>query len=175
MTGYMLLFQKDETLLEAEEFAELPEFMLLLPVSARLKDVSELNTLELMRLMPGEGVDDLEPSSSRVVRRCSCRVRSDCCSVLCLLRINLSRSELATVSAKLICGSPCFFFQRPLGWPSLQGLGSTPALTISAKVGDRGRGVEEETFWRKYEFTGLSLAALGESRLADPAPSWDRI
>jgi hypothetical protein len=175
MTGYMLLVQSDETLLEVEEFAELLDSMLLLPVSARLKGVIELRAKELMRLMLGEGVDDLEPSSFRVTRRCSCLRRSTCDSVLRLFRVSFSRSELATCSAKLIDDCSCFcslrFCHKPLGWSLSQGLGGTPALMISAQVGDRGRGVECETFCRKYEFRGLDLAALGLPRLAGAAPS----
>jgi hypothetical protein len=174
MTGYILLVQKDETLLEVE-FAELLDSMLPLPVSARWKGVIELRAKELMRLMLGEGVDDLDPSSFRATRRCSCRRRSTCDSVLSLFRVSLSRSELATCSAKLIDDCNCFcslrFCHKPLGWSLSQGLGGTPALIISAQVGDRGRGVECETFWRKYEFIGLDLAALGLPRLAGAAPS----
>lgn len=141
------MLRKDEILLELEEFLELPDFMLSLLVSARFRAVNGLKVVELMRLELGEGVPDLDPSSCRVIRRCSCLVRSACfSSILCLFRVFLSRSAWATSSAKLICGSSLYLFYKQFGFSLLQGLGFTPAATISAKVGDRGRGVEFRTF-----------------------------
>lgn len=61
------LLKSVEILLEADDCADLTEFKLL-PVSARLRG---LKKPELMRLIFGEGVSDLDPSSCRVTRRCS--------------------------------------------------------------------------------------------------------
>jgi hypothetical protein len=146
-----LVLRKDEILLEPEDFPDLPELMLSLPVSARFRavkgletvvelmrlmlgeDVPDLKNEELMRLRLGEDVPDLSPSSCREVRRCS---------VLCLLRTLLSRSEWATSLAKLICGLSLSLFFKHFGCFGFQRFGLTPASTISAKVGDRDLGME---------------------------------
>jgi hypothetical protein len=135
--------------LELEDCVERPEAPLL-SVSARLSGL-----MVLMRLMVGEGASEREPSSWRVTLRCSCRRRST--RSKCFWRSNARQSS----------GQLEYLFRRHLGWSLLQGLGTTPSSTSSANVGFRGKGVEFEIFWWKYDvLLDLPRSDLGASKVA---------
>jgi hypothetical protein len=155
-------FKKDEILLEVEDCPVLAD-VALLPVSRRLR-LSKVRMPVFKRLTLGEGVSDLGPSSWREARRCSCRLRS---SFLSCLSCSCRRHS----SCQGTLGRFLYLSLRQLGWPSVQGLSSTPLSTLSAKVGLRSGGDREATCCWKYDVLDLFRLGRGASKGSSVVPA----